>query len=103
MSEADCQVTLVLTTCFYKGTVAFVLCRVLVACNSLKTITGDKLYQRNEYYCTLIYTRSSVWPATRPHCSLNFGLEKVGPRAIKLAYTYITTNVTKVALFVPLD
>ena len=36
-----------------------VLCGVLVACNLLKTITTDKLYERIDYYCMLIYTQSS--------------------------------------------
>ena len=34
----------------------------------------------------LIYTHSSIWPATRPHHLLNFASEKIGPRAIKFAY-----------------
>ena len=29
----------------------------LVACNSLKTITSDKLYQRIDYLRMLVYTR----------------------------------------------
>ena len=49
------------------------LYEVFVTCNSLKTIATDKLYQRIEFYCwMLIYTQSLVWPATRPHYSLNF-------------------------------
>ena len=43
MSETDCQVALVLTTGFDNG---LVLCQVSVACNFLKTMTTDKLYQR---------------------------------------------------------
>ena len=46
MSETDCQVTLVRTTCFHKKMVGFVLCGVSVACNSLKTMATDKLFQR---------------------------------------------------------
>ena len=33
------------------------LCGILVACNSLKTITSDKLYQRIDYFRMLVYTR----------------------------------------------
>ena len=81
--------------------VVLVLCGVLVACNCLKTMTTDKLYQRIlfyvNYYSMLIYTQSLIWPATRPHCLLNFGSEKIGPRTIKLAFImyillYITTT-----------
>ena len=49
-------------------------------------MTTDKLYQRIDYYCMLIYTQSLIWPATRPHYLLNFGSEKIGPRTIKLAF-----------------
>ena len=49
-------------------------------------MTTDKLYQRIDYYRMLIYTQSLIWPATRPHQLLNFGLEKIGPRTIKLAF-----------------
>ena len=65
--------------------IGLVLCGVLVVCASLKTITSDKLYQRIDYYSMLIYTRSSIWPATIPHYSFNFGAEKIGPWTIKLA------------------
>ena len=86
MSKTDCQVALVLTTCFYKEMIGFILRGVLVACNSLKTMTTDKFYQHVDYYyCTLIYTQSLIWPSTKPHYSLNFGSEKIGPRSIKLA------------------
>ena len=84
----DCQVALVLTTCFHK-LVGLVLRGALVACNSLKTMTTDKLYRRIDYYCMLIYTQSLIWPATRSHYSLNFGSEKIGSRTIKLAYIYV--------------
>ena len=63
---------LLLTTCFHKGIVGLVFGEVLVTYNSLKTITIDKLYQRIDYYCMLIYTRSLIWPTTRPHYSFNF-------------------------------
>ena len=67
--------------------IGLVLCGVLAACNFLKTITTDKLYQPIDYYhCMLIYTQSLIWPATRPHYLLNFGSEKIGPRTIKLAF-----------------
>ena len=57
--------------------VGLVICGVLVACNSLKTMTTDKLYQRIDYYYDiLIHTPSLIWPATRPHYLLNFGSEK---------------------------
>ena len=59
--------------------IGVVLCGVLVACNSLKTMTTDKLYERIYYCCTLIYAQSLIWPATRPHYLLNFGSEKIGP------------------------
>ena len=51
----------------------------------------------------LIYTQSLIWPATRPHCLLNFGSEKIGPRTIKLAFIKQRQNVTKVALLVLLN
>ena len=60
MSETDCQVAVVLTTCFLEKMVGLVFCGVLVACNSLKTITTDKLYQCIDDYCMLIYTKSSI-------------------------------------------
>ena len=66
--------------------IGVVLCGVLVASDSLKTMTADKLYQRIEYYCMLIYTQSLSWPTTRPHHLLNFGSEKIGPRTLKLAF-----------------
>ena len=60
-------------------------------------MTTDKLYQRIDYYCMFLYLQSLIWPATRPHYLLNFGSEKIGPRAIKLAFIayvlhYITTT-----------
>ena len=54
-----------------------------------QTMATDKLYQRIDYYSTLIYTQSLIWPATRPHYSLNFDSEKIGPRTIKIVYMYI--------------
>ena len=66
--------------------IGLVLFGVLVACNSLKTITTDKLYKRIYYYCMLIYTQSLIWPATRPHYLLNFIAEKIGPRTVKLTF-----------------
>ena len=62
------------------------LCGVLVACNFLKTMITEKLYQRIDYYCMVIYTQSLSWPTTRPHHLLNFGSEKIVPRTIKLAF-----------------
>ena len=49
-------------------------------------MTTDKLYQRIDYNCMLIYTQSLIWPATRPHHLLNFGSAKIGPHTIKLAF-----------------
>ena len=40
--------------------IGLVLCGVLVACNSLKTITTDKLYESIDYYCVLIYTEFNL-------------------------------------------
>ena len=34
------------------------------------------------------------WPATRPHYSFNFDSEKIGPRTIKIAYTYTSNDKT---------
>ena len=65
--------------------IGLALCGVFVACNSLKTITTDKFHQRIDYYCMLIYTMSSIRPATIPQYSFNFGSEKIGPSTIKLA------------------
>ena len=53
MSETDCQVALVLTTCFHKEMIGLVLCGFLVACNSLKTVTTEKIYQRIDLYVNL--------------------------------------------------
>ena len=72
---------LVLTTCFHKEMVV-VLGGVLVACNSLKTMTTDKLYQRIDYYFMLICTQTLIWPSSRPQYSLNFSSEKIGPHTI---------------------
>ena len=58
--------------------------------NCLKTMTTDKLYQRIDYHCMLSYTKSLIWPATRPHHLLNFGSEKIEPRTIKLAFIMYT-------------
>ena len=83
--------------------VGLVLCGVLVACNSLTTMTTDKLYKRVDYYCVLIYRQSLNWPATRPHFSLDFRSEKTGPRTIKLACKYIFLIAVRPAVlgFVP--
>ena len=83
MSETDSQVALVLPTGFRKKMIGLVLCGVSVACNFLKTMTTDKLFQR--MICMLIYSQSLIWPATRPHYLLNFGSEKIEPCTIKLA------------------
>ena len=53
MSETDCQVELALTTRFHKKMISLVLCGVSVACNFLKMITTDKLYQRIDLYVNL--------------------------------------------------
>ena len=53
MSETDCQVALVLTTCFHKKMIGLVLCGVSVASNFFKTMTTDKLYQRIDLYVSL--------------------------------------------------
>ena len=86
VSKTDCLVALVLPTGFHKDVIGLVLCGVSVACNSLKMMTSDKLYQRTDYCCMLIYTQNLIWPAARPHYLLNFGSEKIGPRTIKLAF-----------------
>ena len=79
MSETDCQVALVHTTCFHQEMVGLVVGGGLVAYNSLKTITTDELYQHIDYYCIAIYTQSSNWPAAIPHHLFTFGSEKIGP------------------------
>ena len=85
VSGTDCQAASALTTCFHKEMIGRVLCEVSVACNSLKTMTTDKIYQCIDYYCMLIYTQSLIWPATRPNYLLNFGSKKIGPRTTILA------------------
>ena len=100
MSETDCQVALVHTTCFHKKMIGLVLCGVSVACNSLKTMTTEKLYQRINLYVNL-HTEFNL-AATRAHL-LNFGSEKIGPRTIKLAFITQPQSVTKVALFILLN
>ena len=95
MSETDRQhVALVLTTCFHKKMIGLVLCGVLVACNSLKTMTTDKLYQSIDYYCMLIYAQSLIWPSTRPHYLLNFVQKKIRPRTIELAFIMHMSHYT---------
>ena len=79
-------IALVLTTSFYKKMIGLVLCGVLIACDSLKTMTTDKIYQRIDYNCMLIHTLSLIWPATRSHYLSNFGLDKIGPCTIKLSF-----------------
>ena len=67
--------------------VVLVLVGVLVAGNFLKTITTDKLYQRVDYFGTLIYAPEfNLARYYTQHYSLNFGSEKIRPRTIKLAY-----------------
>ena len=52
----------------------------------------------------LIYTQSLVWPATRPHYSLNFGWKKKSTYDYTRLYIHNNEkNVTKVALFVLLN
>ena len=46
--------------------IGLVLCGILVAHSSLQTMTIDKLYQRIDYYCMLIYKQSLIWPAIKP-------------------------------------
>ena len=53
MSETDCQVALVLTACSHKKMIGLVICEISVACNFLKTMTTDKLYQRIDLYVNL--------------------------------------------------
>ena len=53
MSETDCQVALILTTCFHKKMIGLVLCGVSVACNFLKTMKTNKLYQSIDLYLNL--------------------------------------------------
>ena len=53
VSETDCQVALVLTTCFQRKIIGLVLCGISVACNFFKTMTTDKLYQRFDMYVNL--------------------------------------------------
>ena len=74
--------------------IGLVLCGVLVAYNSLKTMTTDKLYQRIDYYFMLIYTQSLIWPATRPHFLLfvEFWFRKNRARTTNLANTYLYKN-----------
>ena len=83
--------------------IGLVLRGVSVACNFLKTMATDKLYQRIALYVNIVYTLSLIWPATRPHYLLNFGSEKIGPRTTKLAVIKQRQNVTTVTLFVLLN
>ena len=78
------RLSLELTTCFHKEMISLVLCGVLVACTSLKTMTTDKLCQRIDYDCMSIYTQSLKRYQTR-------------------LYLKQRQNVTKVALFVLLN
>ena len=101
VSKTDCQVALALPTGFYKEMIGLVLCRVLVACNSLKTMTTDKLYQRIDVYVNL-HTEFNL---ARYHTTLfvEFGSEKIGPLTIKLTFIKQRQSVTKVAMFVLLN
>ena len=53
MLKTDCQVALVVTTCFRKKMIGLVLCGVSVALNFLKTMTTDKPYQRIDLFLNL--------------------------------------------------
>ena len=67
--------------------IGLVVCGVLAACNSLKTTT-DKLYQRIDYYCMLIYAQFN-FARYQTTLFVEFSSEKIGQqRLIKLAYTY---------------
>ena len=81
--------------------IGLVLCGVSVACNFLKTMTTDKLYQRIDLYVNL-HTEFNL-ARYQNTLFVNFGLEKIGPRTIKLAFIKQQQNVTKVALFVLLN
>ena len=101
MQETDCQVALVLTTCFHKKMIGLVLCGVSVACNFLNTMTTDKLYQRIDLYVNL-HTEFNL-ACNQTTLFVNFGSEKIEPRTIKLTFIKQRQNVTKVALFVALN
>ena len=113
MSQTDSQVASVLTACFHKKMIGLVLCEVLVACNSLKTMTTDKIYQRINYYCMLIYTEFNL--AHYQKLLVKFWFRKTrttydNTRLIYMCiyiYIYIHTqqrqNVKKAALFALLN
>ena len=88
-------------TCFHKKMIGIVLCGVSVACNSLKTMTTDKLYQRIDLYVNL-HTEFNL---TRFQTTLfvEFCSEKIGPRTIKLAFIKQRQNATTIAYFVLLN
>ena len=76
--------------------IGLVLCGVSVACNFFKTMTTDKVYQRIGLYVNLL----TEFNLARNQTTLfvDFGLEKIEPRTIKLAFIKQLQNVTKVAL-----
>ena len=77
--------------------IGVVLCRVLVACNCLKTMTTYEL--SNALIIIVLYVNLHTefnLPVTRPHHLLNCGSKKkIGPRTIKLAYVYVSITTTK--------
>ena len=84
VQETDCQVALVLTTCFHKKMIGLVLCGVSVACNFLKTMTTEKLYQRIDLYFSL-HTEFNV-ARYQTTIFVEFWFKKIGPHTIKLAF-----------------
>ena len=72
------------------------ICGVSVSCNFFKTITIDKLYQRIDLYDNLHTGFNLAHKQTT--LFVNFGSEKIEPRAIELVFIKQRQNVTKVAL-----
>ena len=85
--------------------IGLVLCEVSVACNFLKTMATDKLYQRIDLHVNL-HTDFNL-ARYQTTLFLEICSEKIGPRKAKFALimyiSYERQNVTKVALFVLLN
>ena len=77
---------------FWENLAKNCLCDLLVHCNlsncNYRIFVNETLFRIGFIEISFI---SLIWLATKPHYSLNFGSEKIGPHAIKLVYTYQAT------------
>ena len=85
------------TKCQHFGEISrkavYAICKVIAIYRNYRIFVKEILL---EIDFTEIAFIGSNWPATKPHYSLNFSLEKIGPRtgAIKLADTFTSNDKT---------